>query len=94
MAQNFAKKINKNSYSIKATPDEYGNPRRWRLDMRGRAHGGVDTPHVGYDTYHRNPKNGRGGWNKAKKVRAATKQDIRTARRHYAAQGRRRAMDE
>lgn len=93
MASDLKRKIGKNSYSIPTTPDRRGNPRRWRIDLEGASHGGVKTPHVGYDTYHRNPANGKGKWQKAKKVRAATKNDVRAAKRHYAAHGRRKAMD-
>lgn len=73
-AGEIAERIGKHSVSIRL-PNGIK-----RVDLKGRSHGGVETPHVQEYRYHRNPVNGRVNSSKLP-VRPATWQDLREVER-------------
>jgi hypothetical protein len=72
MADDLSGQLGKNSVSFR-TPNKVGH-----IDLKGKAHGGVPTPHVQERALHTGP-NGRTNLGR-QTTRPATKQDIRTAR--------------
>ena len=75
-ARELSQQIGKNSVSIGTV-----NGVR-RVDLVGKAHGGVETPHVHTYSRHTNPQTGQSSVSRdSKEVTPATMQDIRQARR-------------
>jgi RHS repeat-associated protein len=81
-AQDLAQAIGRNSVSIR-TPNGLR-----RIDLAGRAHGGVPTPHVQTYSRHVNPQTGQASITRDSRLPApATMQDIRVAREAALRQG-------
>jgi len=74
-ADQVATRIGRNSVSIRTQSGVT------RVDLRGRAHGGVETPHVHNYTRHTNPATGATSLSSDGLPTPATLQDVRTARR-------------
>ena len=74
-AEALAERIGKSSVTIRLV-----NGLK-RIDLIGRTHGGVETPHVQEYRVHTNPETGASRLSKEGRVRPATAQDLREAAR-------------